>query len=399
MGLQKRYSGWYIRVAIPGDLRPILERNEYVRSLSTTSALEARARGHHAEARVSDVFAELRRQKGKMTTEQLRALANRYLYEKLDAAETMAARVIAEAPGNPDALEVRQDGLADLLEDAERRFATKGQQQELHRLADALIAEARLDVARDSMAYNLFWLWLYKAQQDAARAELRLTGRYGGPDGGTSPVDRGQGTLRPSVRVSEAIDRYVEFKRTQGAWTAKTDQLQTAVYADLVALLGDKPASEISKADLLRYYGALPKRPSNAAKKWPGLDARQILEATEAMDVPRLAVRSVNKRLGMVRSLFAWMTLTDIIEREASEVLKDLPEGDAAEARIPFSDGEALAFVAACEAEATNTAQRLVPRILAYSGLSLDEAAQLTRSDVTQVDSVWCLHVNADEGK
>ena len=399
MPLQFRYRNWYCRVAVPADLQPVLGRREIVRSLRTGSSLEARTKGHHVESRVYGAFAELRRQKGRMTTDQLRALANRYLFDKLDAAETMAAQVIAEAASNPDALEVRGDQLADALEDAERRFGTKAQQRALHKVADTLIAEAGLSIPKDSPAYNTFCLWLLKAQKDAARAELRLL--QGDMEALTrpAPVPGVVPAGASSVRLSEAITRFVAFKRTQGAWTPKTDQLQSATYADLVALLGDKPVAQVSKADLLRYYEELPRLPSNAAKKWRGMNARQILDATADMDIPRLAVRSVNKRLGMVRSLFAWMALTDMIEKDPSAVLKDLPEGDASEARLPFADAEVAELLSICETEATTAAQRYVPRILAYSGLRLDEAAQLTRADVVQANGVWCFKVNADEGK
>jgi integrase len=312
----------------------------------------------------------------------------------------MAARVIAEAAANPIALEVRSDELSDSLTDStERRFATKAQQRDLQTLADALIAEAGLAVSRDSDAYRRFCLWLLKAQQTATKTELTLLQGDLGPLPAPIPAQRPTGGSPSAIPLSKVIERYVAFKRAQGAWTAQTDEIHEATYSELVALLGDKPVAEISKADLLRFYEELPKLPTNAAKKWRGMNARQVLDATADMEVPRLSPRSINKRLVMVRSLFGWLERSDLIERDPSVVLQSVPKEATEDDRIPFTDSEVLLLLARCEAEAETAAQRFVPRILAYSGLRLDEAAQLTKADIAQVDGIWCFRVNADADK
>lgn len=399
MPIQKRYSGWYSRVAVPADLRPIFGRHEIVRSLRTASSREARARCHHVEGKILYLFADLRRHRTTMTTDQLRALADRYLADQLDAAETMAARVIAEAATNPDALEVRADELTDSLSNStERRFATRAQQRELQLLADSLLAEVGLEIRKDSDAYRRLCLRLLKAQQDAAKAELRLLqGDLAGPPA-TPAAALPPKITQSTVRLSQAVEQYMAFKGAQGAWTAQTKEIHAATYSELVALVGDKPVTQVSKADLLGYYHDIPQLPTNAAKKWRGMDARQVLDATADMTVPRLSPRSVNKRLVMVRSLFGWMERADLVERDPSGVLEAVPEIDADD-RQPFTDSEALALLDLCAKEAEQAAHRLVPRILAYSGLRLDEAAQLARADIVQQDGVWCFRVNADEGK
>jgi hypothetical protein len=77
--------------------------------------------------------------------DQLKALADRYPWDRLDAAEELAANVIAETATNPDALEFREEQLQDLV-DAPNGFASKRQRQELRKLAAGLLKEARLDV-------------------------------------------------------------------------------------------------------------------------------------------------------------------------------------------------------------------------------------------------------------
>jgi len=198
--------------------------------------------------------------------------------------------------------------------------------------------------------------------------------------------------------LSEAVRRYASYKGAQGAWTEKSAQLNKAVLQELVEIVGDVELCQLTKADLLRYYEALPKVPSNAAKKWPGLDARQVLDATGALDVDRLAPKSINKRLSAVKSFLGWAVDADLLSANLGTILKPVPEGDAREARLPLSDAEVHAFVTKCDQEARDDAHRLVPLLCAYSGLRLNEATQLDRDDIREVDGVWVCDING-EGK
>ena len=164
-----------------------------------------------------------------MTTDQLRALAQRYLAARLDAARTDAAINITAAPSNPIGLDVRADQLTEELHGYERGFATNAQQNQLRTLADALIREAGLNVDRESDAYRSFLLWLLKAKQDAAGAELQVL--YGDlspmafPAAASETTAKVAPTTAESVLLSAAASRYMEFKRTQGAWTTQTEEM------------------------------------------------------------------------------------------------------------------------------------------------------------------------------
>ncbi len=386
-------------MVVPADLRPLIGRSEVVRSLRTTCKTEARARWHHAEAQVRSLFSELRRLRHRMSDDQLRALAEQFLYDQLDAAETMAARVIAVAPSNPDEIDLRTDQLTDLLTAADERFATPAHQRQIQGLADALIADAGLTVDRDSDEYRRFCLRLYRAQQEAARAELRA---LQGDLGAFPALSAGAKATRPisaGPTLSEALTRYRAFKAAQGAWTAKSAQIHEALLQELVEIVGDKPLASLTKSDLLGYYEALPKLPSNAAKKWPGLDARAVLQSTAALTVDRLAPKSINKRLSAVKAFLGWAVDADLLPTNPGTVLRPVPEGNARDARAPLTDAEVRAFLAKCDSEARDEAHRLIPMLCAYSGLRLNEAAQLDRDDIRQVDGRWVCDINGEGEK
>lgn len=201
-------------------------------------------------------------------------------------------------------------------------------------------------------------------------------------------------------RLSEAVADFCAEKVRQKAWTEQTEEMYRGVYAELVQILGDPLAASVTKQDLLNYQQALSKLPVAAAKRWPGLDARQVIEQAEGLDVPRLSAKSQNKRIAATKSLFAHLTLTDCIGRDPSVVLKPVnAERRPEDERSPLTDSEVLAFLAKCEADATEAAHRWLPRICAYSGLRLDEAGQLDRDDIVEEEGISCLRVKAGGGR
>lgn len=401
MPLQKRYSNrYYTRIAIPHDLREIIERNEYIRALRTTSAQEARARGYKIEAHVYDVFAELRRQKGRMTTDQLKALAQRYLFDKLDAAESMAAQVLAEAPENPDALEVRKDQLADALEDDGRRFGTKLQQRQLRELADSLMAGAGLDIPRDSVGYNLFVLLLAQAQQRAAKAELSLlNGDYE-----ALTAVRGQPLPAPaphSKRLSEVVSEYLAKRRATGRWSPKTDKSVTGILSVVVELIGDRPIDTITKADMRAFQATLDRIPAHAAKRYAKLSLREAIERADAEgNQERLSAGSKNDYMTWTRTLWKWALKNDLATVNAAAVLEDHEEAHERDQRGRFTPEQIAALLRVLEPEReTFPAHWWVPRLMLSSGMRLEEVAKLRPCDIQQDCGIWLMDVNGEAGR
>lgn len=253
------------------------------------------------------------------------------------------------------------------------------------RLADVAVAQTEATLGIGS-----------RVAPDPAKEYAEAVARRRGPQ--VAQAARPQSATAGPL-LSDAVRRFESYKAAQGAWTEKSAQLNKALLQELVEIVGDVELSKLTKADLLRYYEALPRLPSNAAKKWPDLDARQVLDETAALDVDRLAPKSINKRLSAIKAFLGWAVDADLLTANLGTVLKPVPEGDAREARFPLTDSEVRAFLAKCDAEARDEAHRLVPLLCAYSGLRLNEAAQLDRDDIREVDGVWVCDINGDGEK
>jgi integrase len=139
--------------------------------------------------------------------------------------------------------------------------------------------------------------------------------------------------------------------------------------------------------------------PSHAAKKFPGLNAREVLAQSAGMDIPRLSPKSINDRLTTVKAFLSWAADAELVAEGLGRVLKPLPDEAGRHKRKPLDAAEVRAFLALCKADGTTAAQRLIPAICAYSGARLNEIAQLDRDDIQRVDGIWIFKIQGGEGK
>lgn len=133
-------------------------------------------------------------------------------------------------------------------------------------------------------------------------------------------------------------------------------------------------------------------------------------ETANIPNLPRLSVRSANKYFMTIRALFNWTVGQNLLTKSPADVLRDLDEGDAQSARLPFSDEDLKLFFANLPPEIEtrrrgcggrrsgkkNIARYWVPYITAFQGCRLKEAAQLHAEDVKEVRGILCFDFNEE---
>ncbi|WP_344759745.1 site-specific integrase [Luteimonas lutimaris] len=321
-----------------------------------------------------------------MPTDQLDEITRRYLAASFEEIEERLA------------LEWEEPGLDahrfDLNDEAHRLAALLAHADpgEFLDTARAMLPEAEADTLR-KLARRLT-----EAKLEATTAELRaLAGK---------PLQRPQtataGALREEPKetpeFSEVARAYADERVSLGKWAPRTEHQNRAILATTIELMGDPRIGEVTKDDVRELGRAIRLLPANMGKKWPDKGPRDVLEITEGdPEVARLAPRSVNKYQQLVRSVFAWAMEGDTITKNPATVLKDMEEGDEREDRGDFTDDDLRAYFAELDKEPDRPELHWIPRILAYSGMRLGEAAQLTREDVRQEGDTWVFDINDDD--
>lgn len=125
--------------------------------------------------------------------------------------------------------------------------------------------------------------------------------------------------------------------------------------------------------------------------------SQALSHAGENTNVSRLAPASVNMYQQAARSLFQWAADHDLIAQSPATILRDVKTGSAKDDRLPFTDEDLKAYFAVLEVERERRPWLYwIPRIMAFTGCRLGEAAQLRREDIRKEGAVLVMDINVN---
>ena len=386
--LQRRRNTYASRVIIPADLRAVLGRVEITRSLRTGSRPEALRRLALWESRVRSYLSVVRRNAHSMTRAELDSLSQRYLEAAFEEIEGRLS-LDWDEPG----LDAHR---FDLIEEAERLsaalattdyavgmdwargFLPAAGEETLRKLARRLI-EAKLEAIQAELA--------------ALRGEpLRIPDLI--PMAPT--VAEVAATPASTPRLSELVAKYCEERISRQDWSSRTAVQYREIFSVLLDLLGDPEVGAVTKAHMRQLSLDLMQFPSNSKKRFPAATPSEALaRAIGDESVARLKPASINMYQQAARSVFKWAMENDLIQQNPASVMRDMKTGNPKYDRLPFTDDDLRSYFGVLEAEReSQPCLWWIPRIMAFSGCRLGEAAQLRKEDVRQEAGVWVLDIN-----
>jgi integrase len=375
---------------IPTHLRATLGRAEITRSLRTQDRREALRRLRVWEGHIERLLTLLSRQGARMTREEIDRLVDEYTGKTFDEIENVLALdwsragldqygwdlndrahalsgALAHADPQP-ALELARELAPDAPEDALRKLARRLIEVQLRGIKATLSALNGEPIERPPVRNQ--------ATEVAKRAD--------------------ETTARGTPRLSELSRQYGDERMALKSWTTRTETQMRGYLALMVELLGDPPIGDVSKDDMRRFGLELTRLPARLTVVYPGKTAREALAvAGDDVSVKRLAPNSVNAYVQTVRSFFLWAVEHDHISQSPAIVLRHMETGRASDERLPFSDDDLRSYFRQLDAKPRLLpVEYWVPRILAYTGCRLGEAAQLCKHDIRQESGIWVIDIN-----
>jgi integrase len=213
---------------------------------------------------------------------------------------------------------------------------------------------------------------------------------------------RGEGRAH-AVKGRKVTLRYVveEYVREQKARGRRTDKSAGEVSSSLDLVLdllgGSTPAKAVSRPMMLRCLEDLQRLPSNMTKRFNGKNARDLLKA-EHTDT--LASRTVNKTMSRISAVFESAVRNGHLPSNPARGLHVQLRTKANEDREPYSPEDLGGLFAALQRFKTRAPERYwIPLLGLYSGMRLNEIAQLYTEDVREADGVLVFDVNDSSDK
>ena len=331
--LMRRGNTFYSRVQVPLRLQPLFGKKEVLKSLRTVDPEEAKLLSLKVAAELKKVFAALDK---KLKTPDPVTVARDYQHKTL--ADDAAWRQRADL--SDDEVEAEASALTDALE------RLVDDPTAISRLLDRVLMEQGLHVPASQRP--LFARELLRSEQETLRILLART------DGKVEEV---------GPTVTELLEKYL----TDRQLGSKGEADVRACIARLVAIIGDKRACEVSKADVRTYR--------------------------EKLFALKLAPATTKKALTMISTLFRFGVEQGLCQSNplSDGLTRVTRKADQTLGRLPYTSEQIVTLLTA--ASKLEGARRWLPWLAAFTGARVEELGGLRVQDVRQEQGVWCLDI------
>ncbi len=180
-----------------------------------------------------------------------------------------------------------------------------------------------------------------------------------------------------SLFFSEAINQYVKERKQR--WSPRTALEFTSTLKLLLTILGDKQLSHITRPDCVSCRDQLlnGKGRQGAGKQKPR------------------GPKTVNQHLTLLNSVFKWSVDQGFMNRNPAERLTIPLKTRATEQRKAYSSTQLQTVLSKLpDPQGSHPERYWMPIIALYTGLRLEEIAQLRLSDLISLDGALCFNID-----
>lgn len=224
-------------------------------------------------------------------------------------------------------------------------------------------------------------------------------------DRGSAPRSGGAALLSPAPE--ESSDPEFNTVRTEhlseierhGGLAPKTLGDRRDALELLSEITGNKPVAQITKADARQVKSVLIHLPKNR-KKSPETAGLSLADALKVPNTERLATRTVNAYLGNLQTFFKWAVDNGHAAENVFSGMRVKAGKATAEKRDAFTPEQMRTLVQHLTGTSANPfdpvpkdTHKWVTLIAVYTGMRLNEVAQLLVADVKCDDDVWYFNV------
>ena len=419
-----RHGGYLFRVSIPVKLRPYFSNRRVIRkSLRTYHRPTALQRARYLAVGVAAMFEVLNMAKNHKAKELILTAKLSSNKGKLsDAYDQLSAKALKQFHSDIDEVGSELQGFfklaSELGGEAESLQAQLRDVKERMQIQQELKEEIRRDLIRKEEA----------AELGIPLCSLQYTGRKRTEESN-------------SIKLSEAMTRFVESKREDGvrlagdekgpkgsSWGGYTPYLRL-----FLAVAGDKGTADISISDVRKYKEVVQKFPNanqqgatslldydyEALKFKVSLEA--ILDKVDQLGLKRLSSGSIKEYLLHLTTFLIWLAEeNDYLPREICSKAKSIvrpskvkvrAQNKRSESYKKFSSAQLSAIFGSPyfdvsrplslhqNARSLYPADFWLPLIALFTGARGNEIAQLHVADLSVVEDVWCININEEEDK
>ena len=375
--LHQRKGIYYFRMRVPQDCIKQFGTPFIHKSLKTQSKVEAKKICNILMLHLSELFIKV--QCGILTNERIHEIVTKIFTQALAGFENIQIK-------KPYQTSEIKEFIADFILDVENELIDENSFQYKKFLCELLKMFAEICLIQQESSNGNF---LNEYEGNFSYTATALKGF------------RKQDHPKPSIKLSQLYEQFSHEQKTSGNWMPKTELDYQSYLETLVEIVTDININHIDNQLMLDYRDKLVQLPSNR-RKIQKYRNKSIPEIITMNNVKTMSLRTVNCHLSFVSSLLRWGTKRGFLEKNFAEGLTYKTKTKASDERSVYDIEDFQKIINHLAIIKNNNFKQeryWVPLIAMLSGLRLNEACQLFKNDIYEIDDIYCFDVNDDDPK
>ncbi len=404
--LHRRNGTYYLRAAVPEELRPAYGKSEVWKSLRTKDPKEAARLVKVESLKVDLEFEALRKRlAGPVATVAGLDAAEAERLAAMWLAEELALDEDVRRSGMDDDAYDEQDFIIKQMDELSRRDLAQGNRQRVVHIAEDFAYRQGMAVSAGTPEFERLTFSFLKAQ---VKLKDLLRARHDGEVVDTPAVP----SLAPKgLTMSKLIERYMQDP-ARAKLSEKTKDGYKVIFRLLTEAIGpEKPVRSISREDCRALRDLLVAMPPNATKRFPNATIQEVVEIAKARGLPAISAGSVNSYLNNLSSIFNYAVEEEYMDKNPAKGLQVAENVKKKDKKHPFTMDQLKAIFNAplytgCLNDGNGYAtpgnvrprggRFWVPLLSLFTGMRLNECCQLDVTDVKTLDGVACILIRED---
>lgn len=383
-----RNGTYYIRKAVPHELRSAIGKGELKRTLKTKNLEQAKLEAPFALAEINNIIQNAKAERS-VTPDDTEVIASVWMTRILQQPEIIKARYVRQ-----------YDYGYGLTADNEQlsKCLCKGEQAgEVDFQLVTQLMQSELEEALRWTPASLTSGWKQKLAWHLAKHRLSAAEMYIIDE---LPVYTAITATQKKKNLSfedlfEHYKAHVRLTEKDRAESRIRDYTPSA--NRFIRFIGDKPIRDISKTDLSAFRTLMEQAPANRSKAVNSLS----LENQAKAKGKKLSANTVRNIFMHLSAMFRVALEDDLVDVHPFDNFKMRKKVQAINEDIPFTDGEISTIFRLPlfhgEPSLYGELAYWIPIILYYTGARVEEIGQLRRADIVDAFGVPCIKIHMGE--
>lgn len=383
-----RNGTYYIRKAVPQELRSAIGKGELKRSLETKDIEQAKLKAPAAQAEINAIIQNARAERT-VTQDDTEVIASVWMTRILQHPELIKARYLRRYDYGYD-LTADNEQLKECLR--KREQVSEAEHQLITQLLQTELSEAlQWTPASMTPAWRQKLAWRL-AEYRISTAEMYMLDEL------PTYVAVTATQKKKSMTFSGLFEHYkTHLDRTEPDRAASRIRDYSPSANRFIKFIGDKSIRDISKSDLAAFRTLLEQAPANRSKAVNSLS----LENQSKAQGKKLSANTVRNIFMHLSAMFRVALEDDLLDMHPFDSFKMRKKVQVINEDIPFTDDEIKAMfrLPLFHGEQSYYGEMAywVPIILYYTGARRDEIGQLRKTDIVDAFGIPCFKISIGE--